>query len=59
MTAKAEALQALDQARKMLDATEPMEGLRVRLLRGTLDYAAEAVEKIQETKRPRRKEKQA
>ena len=59
MTAKDDALNALDQARKMVDAKEPMAGLRVSLLRGTLDYATEAVEKIQETKRPRRKEKHA
>lgn len=58
-TAKDEALNALDTARKMLDSPEPMTGLRLSLLRGTLDFAASAVERIEETKRPRRAQSKA
>jgi hypothetical protein len=54
MTAKEDALNALDTARKMLDAPEPMAGLRLSLLHSTLDFAASAIERIEETKRPRR-----
>jgi hypothetical protein len=56
MTAKEEALNALDTARKMLDSPEPLTGLRLSLLRGTLDFAASAIEAMQEVKR-KRKEK--
>lgn len=58
MSAKAEAVEAIEQAMKALDSTEPLTGLRVRLLRETLAYAASAVEAIQELKRPRRKPKE-
>jgi len=54
MTIKEEALNALDTARKMLDSPEPMAGLRLSLLRGTLDFAASAIESIQEVKRKRK-----
>lgn len=54
MTAKLDALNALAHARKMLDEPEPLAGLRLGLLRGTLDYAIESVERTEETNRPRR-----
>lgn len=54
MTARQEALNALDTARKMVDSPEPMTGLRLSLLRNTLEFAAGAVEKIQEVKRLRK-----
>ena len=55
MTAKDEAINALDSARKMLDAPEPLTGLRLSLLRETLVFAVEAIERIEELKRARRK----
>ena len=54
MTAREEALNALDTARKMLDSPESLTGLRLSLFRTTLDHAAAQIEKIQETKHPRR-----
>lgn len=54
MTAKDDALNALDTARKMVDSPEPMTGLRLSLLRGTLEFAARAIEAIQELRRARR-----
>lgn len=55
MTPKLEALNAIDTARKMLASPEPLDGLRLATLKGTLDFAAESVEKIAELKRSRRK----
>lgn len=57
MTARADALDTLNAAQKMLDAPEPLTGLRLSQLRATLEYAVACVEKISETKRPRRKPK--
>jgi hypothetical protein len=54
MTAREEALSALDTARKMLDSPESMTGLRLSLLRSTLDFAAASIERIQEVKRQRK-----
>ncbi|MDD5304784.1 MAG: hypothetical protein PHS14_16940 [Elusimicrobia bacterium] len=53
MTTKDEALNAIETARKMLDSPEPMTGLRLNLLRSTLEFAASSVEKLQEVKRKR------
>lgn len=54
MTAKEEALNALDTIRKMVDSPEPLSGLRLQLLRTTLDFAATSVEALQEVKRKRK-----
>lgn len=56
MTAKSDALETLSVAIKMVDVTKEMTGLPVAQLRATLEYAVACVEKICETKRPRRKE---
>lgn len=58
MTAKADALAALEEARKMMDSNVLWTGLKQHMLRVTLTYAIDLVEAIQEVKR-RRKEKQA
>ena len=50
---KAQALEALSAARKMLDSPEPLVGVRLVQVRGLLEYAEEQVVAIQETKRPR------
>lgn len=55
---KAQALEALSTARKMLESPEPLVGVRLVQVRGLLEYAEEQVTAIQETKRPRR-EKEA
>ena len=57
MTAKDDALNALDQARKMLEAKEPMTGLRLSLLFATLDHAANCLGYVQEVKRKRKEKK--
>ena len=56
-TPKADALDALAQIRTALESPEPLTGLRLRLLRETVDYAVDCVERVEETKRRRRKEK--
>lgn len=57
MTPKAEAVGAIEQALKMLASPEPLVGLRLNLLKETLNYGLEAVEKIQEVKRKRKEKK--
>ena len=57
-TAKTEALDTLNHLQKMLDAPEPLTGLRLSQFRATLEYAYECVTKICETKRPRRTPKE-
>ena len=52
-TPKAQALDALSTARKMLASPEPLVGVRLVQVRGLLEYAEGMVEQIQETKRPR------
>ena len=59
MTAKQDALNALETARTMLDAPEPMTGLRLNLFRSTLEFAAATVGRIDELKRARKKKKEA
>lgn len=51
---KQEALAALTTARGMLDAPEPMTGVRKVQLRGLIEYAQEQVGAIQELKKQRR-----
>ena len=54
-TPKAEATDALDQARKYLsDDLSPVQQV---IVRGLVDYALERVGLIEETKRPRRERK--
>lgn len=53
-TPKAQALEALSTARKMLENPEPLTGVRLVQLRGLLEYSEEQVVAIQEVKRPRR-----
>ena len=55
MTPKAEALLALGEVRRMLNGTGGLpSGLFLTQMQATLDYAVTCVEKISETKRPRR-----
>lgn len=56
MTAKTDALEAVRKARELLTAPAPWRGWELMELRAILDYAVECVERIEETKRPRRKE---
>jgi hypothetical protein len=56
-TPKAAALDALTQIQKALDSPEPLTGLRLRLLRETVDYARDCVEGIDELRWKRRKDK--
>jgi len=51
---RAQALDAISTARKMLDSPEPCVGVRLVQVRGLLEYAEEQVTAIQETKRPRK-----
>jgi hypothetical protein len=52
-TAKSEAVDALSQARKILDAPEPLTPVRLAMLRGCLEHAEGRVAAIQELTRPR------
>ena len=54
MTKKQEALNAIDTARKMLASPDPLTGLQLATLKGTLDFAADCIEQITELKRPRK-----
>jgi hypothetical protein len=53
-TPKAQALEALSTARKMLESPEPLAGVRLVQLRGLPEYSEEQVVAIAEVKRPRR-----
>ena len=55
MTHKVEAIKALMTVIEALAGPEPIEGLHRHQLRATVEYAAEELAQIQETKRPRRK----
>jgi hypothetical protein len=58
MNAKAEALVALGEVRRMLTGVGVLtSGLTLIQVQATLDYAVTCVEQMQELKRPRRKEK--
>ena len=50
---KAQALEALSTARKMLDSPEPLIGVRLVQVRGLLEYAEDQVAAVQEVKRAR------
>ena len=56
---KAQALEALSTARKMLESPEPLVGVRLVQVRGLLEYAEEQVVAIEETRRPRRHKESA
>jgi hypothetical protein len=58
MNAKAEALEGIDQARKILESTGMGERLRIGLVLEALAFASERVQHIEELKR-KRKEKTA
>jgi hypothetical protein len=55
ISARAEALKAIDHAIERLADPATLAGLNHRLLVATLEHAREQVELIEETKRPRRK----
>jgi hypothetical protein len=54
MTPKAEALVALGEVRRILNAPEVPAALALAQVRATLDYAASCVERIDELKRKRK-----
>jgi len=59
MTAKADALAALGEVRRMLAAPGALaSGLAMTQVRATLDYAVTCVERIEELKRMRRTPKE-
>ena len=54
ISAKAEALAALQHVLAALSGAEPIEGLRRHQLRATLEFAQEQIERVQEVKRRRK-----
>jgi hypothetical protein len=58
VTAREEAISAIEVAMKILTDNEPVAGLRQRLLVTTLEHAQASVLKIEELKRARRARKE-